>query len=471
MNYTAVLRSSVGTFATRIGLSLAVFLGIFYLAWATGPVVLGIYSLFVAVIRMLDLLTNAGIFEAAKKRISEGTEQNELFTAALVIRVGLFVPVALVVLLFRHLIAAYVGYELVVPFLLAGMFSFLIRRTLESGLVGEKKVARAGLLQLVFATGQLLSWVVLVSLGYGLLGVLSGYVIGQLLAIGVGLALVTLRPKRPSRERFRSLFQYAKYSWIGSVTTQSWIWTDTLALGLFVAPALIGVYELSWQITGVLFLLSSAISSTVFATVSELSANNDAERIPELLERSLVYTGVLSIPGLVGGIFLAEPLLALFGAEYRIGATIVAVLILSRVFHSYEVVFGKVINALDRPDLTFRANIVFILLNVVLNLVAIATVGWIGAAVATTFAMIIKTVLIYRYSRSILDFSVPKAEILREVLSALVMGGCLWMLLPSSGTLSILETALFIGLGAAIYGFSLLVFVERIRVATARVFW
>lgn len=470
MSYTTILRSSLGTFATRIGLSVAVFLGIFYLAVATGPLVLGIHSLFVAVVRVLDLLTNVGITEAAQKRISEGTEQDEFFTATLLVRLGLFAPVIVVVLLYRQQIAAYIGTELVVPFLLAGSFTFLVRKTLEAGLIGEKKVAQAGLLQFVYAAGQLVSWVLLVSLGYGLFGVLLGYVIGQALASVVGLFLLNLRLRQPSTQHFRSLFQFAKYSWVGAVTTQSWIWTDTLILGLFVAPTFIGVYELGWQITGVLFLLASAISSTLFANISELSTHDGTGRTTELLERSLVYTGILAIPGLVGGMIFAEPLLAIFGEEYRIGATIVAVLILSRVFHSYEVVFGKVINALDRPDLMFRTNTVFILLNIVLNVLAIATVGWIGAALATTGAMILKTALTYHYIRSILVFSVPIKEILLEVLSALIMGLCLWLLTPVSSSLRPLETVLLIGLGAAIYAVTVLVLVERVRVATVDVF-
>lgn len=335
MNYSNILQSSLGTFATRIGLSIAIFLGVFYLAAAEGPVVLGMYSLFVAVIRVLDILTNIGFAEAAGKRISEstkrdefftamfsvrGTERDEFFTAALLVRLFLFAPVVLVVFVFRGAIASYVGGEMVVLFLVIGVFGYLVRRTLEAGLVGEKKVARAGAVKFVFAVGQLGSWLVLIPLGYGLFGVFLGYVIGQVLGVFVGLFFLTLRPKKPSIERFRSLFRFAKYGWIGPVTTESWVWTDTLVLGFFVVPALVGVYELSWQITGVLFLLASAISSTVFATVSDLSTKGEVDRITDLLERSLVYTGIIAIPGLVGGIIFAEPILAMFGEEYRIGA-------------------------------------------------------------------------------------------------------------------------------------------------------
>jgi O-antigen/teichoic acid export membrane protein len=470
MDDSTLVRSSLGTFVTRIGTSVAIFLGVFYLAAVAGPAVLGTYSLFVAVVRVLDFLTNVGINEATQKRISEGADRGAFFIAGLFVRGALFVPFACVVLVFEKAVTTYVGHGAVVPFLLVGSLAYLVRRALEAGLIGEKKVARAGVLPFVYATGQLVVWVVLVSLDYGLVGVFAGYVVGQLLAIGAGLMLHALALERPSRRHFRSLYDFAKYSWVGTVTTEAWVWTDTLVLGVFVAQSLIGVYELSWRITGVLFLLSSAISRTLFATISDLATRDDPDRIAELLERSLVYTGILAIPGLVGGIILAEPLLAMFGDEYRVGAVVVAVLILARLLHSYEVVFGKVIDALDRPDLTLRTNTMFVVVNVVLNVVAVTTVGWIGAAIATTVAMVLKTVLSYHYIRSLVDLSVPLREIILEGIAALVMGTCLLVLLPTAtGSLPMFETVLYVTVGAVVYAVALLMLVDRVRIATTRV--
>src|SRR5699024_9986385 len=151
MNDSKLVRSSLGTFATRIGMSIAIFLGVFYLAVAAGPAVLGAYSLFVAVVRVFDFLTHVGIDEGTQRRISVGSDRSEFFTAGLLVRVALFVPFACIVLVFRESVTAYVGHGAVVPFLLVGSLAYFLRRALEAGLIGEKKVARAGILQFVFA--------------------------------------------------------------------------------------------------------------------------------------------------------------------------------------------------------------------------------------------------------------------------------------------------------------------------------
>ena len=463
MTDSALARSSLGTFLTRIATAVAVFGGVFYLATAAGASVLGVYSLFMALVRVVDLVTDAGLSTAAKKRISEGTERDEFFTAALLVRLVVFAVVAVLLVAFREQVVAYVGYEMALPFLLVAALAYLCQRMLDAGLTGEKRVARAGLLELVANAGKLLAWVVLLALGYGLLGVLVGVWVGLALTVVAGALLLSLRLRRPARRHFESLFGFAKYSWMGVAQEASWLWTDTLVLGVFVTTSFVGIYELSWQITGVLFFVASAISTVLFANGSELAARGERDEVRRLLERSLGYVGIMAIPGFVGGVVFAESILAVFGEEYRVGALAVVVLILARVFHSYEVVFGRVIEALDRPDLTFRTNVVFIVLNISLNVVAIITVGWIGAAVATTVAMVVRTGLSYRYIRSILAFEVPTREIGFEILAALVMGGCLWLFAPA-GVLALPSLVFWISVGAAVYTVAVLALIERIRV-------
>ena len=462
MSQSTIVRSSFGTFLARVATSVSVFLAVFYLA-TTGASVLGVYSLFIAVVEVVGLVTDAGLSAAAKKRISEGVERDEFFTAALLTRLGIFVAVAAVLVGFRGEITAYIGHEFAVPFLLLCSLTYLVQSTLYESLSGEKRVARAGLLGFVSNGGRLVAWIPLLALDYGVFGILVGVWLGQVLAVVVGVAMLSLRLRRPARRHFESLFRFAKYSWMGALQETSWIWTDTLILGVFVAPALVGVYELSWQITGVLFFVASAISSALFPSISELAARNDYDRVTDLLERSLVYVGIMSIPGFVGGIIFAEPILAMFGDEYRVGATVVVVLLLARAFHSYEVVFGEALNALDRPDLMFRTNLVFLVLLISLNVVGITLFGWVGAAFATTAAMVVRTALSFYFIRSILAFTVPTREIGFEVLAALFMGACLWVLTPDA-TLGIPTTILLVGTGAAIYALTVLALIERVRV-------
>jgi O-antigen/teichoic acid export membrane protein len=79
------------------------------------------------------------------------------------------------------------------------------------------------------------------------------------------------------------------------------------------------------------------------------------------------------------------------------------------------------LNAIDRPDLAFRVNVVFVAANVSLNGVLIFLYGWIGAAVATATSVALSLVLAYQHVDKIIDFTVPVWEIARQWVAAGVM--------------------------------------------------
>lgn len=454
--------SLVGTFTARSGLSLVELLGVLYVARLAGATTLGTYALFRAAFVVARLVIDAGTREATIKRLAEERDQGSLLVASLAVRGVLLVPVVVAVLVFREGIATYVGSPIVVPFLLALAVLQVFVETVYAGLHGERRVGRAELTLFVNVAAKVAVWAVALPLGYGLAGILVGHVVGSLLQIAAGVRFLTIRPRLPGRRQFVRLVTFGKYSWLGSLRERAWIWTDTVVLGFFVVNELVGVYELSWQLSAGFFLVSSAISSTLFANVDHLRREGGEAAVREVLEESLVFTGIAAIPGVVGAALLAEPVLSAVGASYAAGAFAFVVLIVARLAHSYEVVFAKVINAYDRPDLTFRVDVAFLALNVVGNVVAVATIGWQGAAVATAVSMCVRLLLSYHYLGRLLDVPVPTPAIGREVLAAVAMGAALFAVLPDR-PLSALETALAVTGGAALYSVLLLAVVARVR--------
>jgi len=114
------------------------------------------------------------------------------------------------------------------------------------------------------------------------------------------------------------------------------------------------------------------------------------------------------------------------------------------------------VDAVDRPDLTFRINAIFVVLNVILNVLLIWQFGWYGAAVATTISAGVGLGLGYYYAKTIIEVSIPVGEIAKQLVAACIMGFIVY-----SGRLLFGESlATVIGLvvlGAAVY-FSALLF-------------
>ncbi|SDK72311.1 oligosaccharide flippase family protein [Natronorubrum texcoconense] len=460
------VKSSLGVFFLQVGIAGLEFAGVLYVARATDAATFGTYALFAATVFFAALLTDMGFSEATRKRISErsaggaGT-RDRYFTASLSIRLGLFVGVLAALFAFRGPVATYIGSDAVFPFLVAGIFLHVVVDTLSSVLAGKKLVGRSVLLLFTETLGRVSLWFVLVALGYGLTGILVGFIAGQVLAIVLALYLLPVTPGAPARGHYASLYRFARFSWLASIKDTSWVWTDTLVLGFFVASALIGIYEVSWQVSGIFFFVGLAVSSTLLPNVSELWTNGERARVERLVESSLVYAGIIAIPGFVGAIFVGEELLSYFGEEFTAGYAVLLVLIFARVIHSYEIILEKLVHALDRPVLMFKANVVFIALAVVLNVALIASFGWQGAAVATSLAMLTKTALVYVYSSRLLEITVPTREIGMQVVSAGIMG--LALLFSPFNVDTLVGLVLAVGLGTVVYVVSLLALTERIR--------
>jgi O-antigen/teichoic acid export membrane protein len=238
---------------------------------------------------------------------------------------------------------------------------------------------------------------------------------------------------------------------------------DTIVLAFFVTPDLIGVYEVAWTLSNVLVLAGGSIQQTLFPELSDLSTRGETDQIRHYLDEAIVYGGLLTIPGVFGALVLGEEVLAIYRPEFAAGATVLVILIVAQLASLYGSQFLTAVNAVDRPDLAFRVNAVFVVVNLIANVVLVATVGWVGAAVATALSSVVALVLSFRVLSGVVGrLSVPVVELSKELLASLVMLAVviyLKLVFPTGipGTLAL------VCIGAGVYGVVLLALSSRIR--------
>ncbi len=210
---------------------------------------------------------------------------------------------------------------------------------------------------------------------------------------------------------------------------------DKLVLGFFVSSSLIGIYSICWNIATVMGIFSKSLSSTFFPEMSRLSGEAGRPRIVNYLDDTLAFSGLFVIPGFVGSVVVGEGVLNLYGSEFRQGYAILVLLVASILVHSYYRQVVSTIDALDRPDLSFQANILFVGSNIVLNFLLVFYFGWLGAAVATLVSVVCGFVFAYFLLGRILTFTIPWKEIRKQVVAAIIMGLLVKAVLYSSKTI------------------------------------
>ncbi|ELY51675.1 oligosaccharide flippase family protein [Natronolimnohabitans innermongolicus] len=444
------------------------FLATVYFARVLGEDVLGQYALVLAVVTWLGIGGKVGINRAITKRISEGEEPEEFTGAGLVVMGAMMTIVAVAVIVFREQVNAYVGVpvaEFVVLLLFVTLYKSLINASLKgnhlvhvyailsTGRQGTRAVAQIGLVALF---------------GLGLSGMLWGYAIGYLVTATIGLWVLGLRPSMPGKEHIVSLFEYAKYAWLGSIRGESFETVDIAVLGFFVTQGLVGIYSVAWSIGKFLDIFGSAVSNTLFPEMSKVSAENDANAIAGLAEDGLTYAGLILIPGLVGALVIGDRLLQIYGDSFVAGTDVLAILVLALLIYTYNKQLLSILNAIDRPDLAFRANGVFIVVNVILNVILIWQIGWVGAAVATALSAAVGLVLAYYYASSYVPFSLPVAEITRQWIAAIGMGATVYVVRQLTETHWLAEynaafVVALVSVGAAVYFGTLFVISRTFR--------
>ena len=455
-------QTSIVVFLSKLLGAALGFLATLIFARILGAEVIGLYALILTVVGWLTIAGQLGIGGAVKKRISEGEERGAYLTAATLFLLALATVVSVGVVLAGPLLETYIDefdqYVAisVVWFVVALVFIRLFYKMVFRTLQGERKVHIAGLLDPVKTGGRGLVQIGFVLAGYGLLGMLAGYMLAGIFVGLLGLLWVSTRFERPGRRHFRSLFDYAKFSWLGGLRSRTFNEVDILVLGIFVQTSLVGVYSVSWSIANFLSLFGNAIRSTLFPEISHKSAQESDQAVAGLVEDALAYTGLFAIPGLIGGVILGDRLLRIYGEEFVEGAAVLGLLIVAVLLYSYQKQLMNSLNGLDRPDVAFRINAVFIVLNASLNVVLIWQYGIEGAAVATALSVAVSLVLSYRALSRLITFDLPYRQVAYQWVGALTMGAVVL------GALELVEMTdvvannavivlTLVGLGAGVY--------------------
>jgi len=448
-------QTSIVFFLSKFGSSIVGFVATLYIARMLGAETYGIYVLALTVLAWLKIAGNVGLSAAITKRISEGEDPDAYFVTGFVMMGAIFVLMAVVASLFQTPLESYIGHP-VLGLVLLVLFVDLAHAFVSAVLQGRHLVHIYAILDPVKVSLRSLLQIVAVALGFSVGGLLIGYAAAAAVVVGIGLLLTSITYARPTLSHARSLFEYAKYAWLGSLKKQSFSWVDVTVLGFFVSSGLVGVYSIAWSIAAVLTLFSKGISTTLFPEISKLSAEGDRENISGLVTEAVRYNGLFLIPGLVGAVVVGERILLLYGEEFVIGTAVLALLVAARTIYGYQKQLVNAINGINRPDVAFRINAVFIGVNVILNIILIWRFGWVGAAVATAIAATVSLGHAYFSLQGFVDFSFPKTDILHQCTAALLMGvttiGIVSISPPIADSLAgHLTTVFIVGTGATVY--------------------
>lgn len=434
-----------------------------YFARILGAEILGIYFVYMATFNLINMFMDAGLSAGTIKRISEGEDEEEFFTASLLMHT-LTLAIAIILLyLLRGRIDDYVGAH-IWYFLALSLILIRYTQLIRSTLAGKKKVGLSYAINFVEQLVKIIFQFILIAWGYQIYGLVGGLCIALFVNIPLGLRFIDLKLKRPKIHHLRSIFAYSKYAF--PVTFNEYLYQsmDILVIGLLLPKFYSGIYGASWSFSSVAVLGTVAISSTLFPYISGWSANGQIDSIRNAFSEAVTYSLMLAIPIFAGVLIFSEGLLRYaYGETFSIGWLTLIVLTGARMIEAVQIIMRGTLAGMDRPDLVLKITCVTIPLNLIGNFILVYNLGMVGAAIATLVTVAVSLKLSIKYTKGIVSVPVSWDNIKDEFISAIIMISIISTGLHFAPADSLMALGVYTIFGAAIYFTSLLIINERIR--------
>lgn len=177
-------------------------------------------------------------------------------------------------------------------------------------------------------------------------------------------------------------------------------WADTVMLGILSDPAQVGLYAVAFRFALLTSLGQQVVNATAGPRIAGAFASGNHSAVQTILSRSVTLGALGAAPFVVATLLYAETFLALFGADFVEGATLVRIIVLGEFAALCLGPGGTTMNMTGLEQIFRNVVLGALAVNVVLNLVLIPAHGALGAAIATAITAIgqkaIMALILYR---------------------------------------------------------------------------
>ncbi|WP_245748054.1 flippase [Methanolobus profundi] len=451
MNIDAIKRQSIVSFIWQVALTFIGFLSTIYFTHTVGASVLGGYFLFIAYISVINLVADGGFGDAAIKRISEGEEQSEYFSAFTILRFFFVMIVVLVLIVFRKYFVDLNDSGTFIWLILA-LIVGIFYGSVASGILGCAKIGIAATTSFINNISRIIFQIIAVALGYGISGLAGGFVVGLFVSALMQLYFFDLRFVPFKLKHLKNLANFS--IWIFLISSGSIVFStaDTIMIGYFLSNADVGIYRVVLQFTLLATFMTVVLRSTLYPRVSRWDKTGDIVSIEASLSKAFTYSLILAIPMTIGGFVLGDKLLYFFyGGDFDNGYWTMNVLFIVQIINIFCYFFTTYLTAMNQLKNLFTVTVASVIANISLNALLIPLIGILGAAIATLATMTLNAFLAMIILSKILQIRIETDSLLNILKASFVMGFLLIgyrMLIPLE---NVWLTLIPVALGGALY--------------------
>jgi len=362
-----------------------------WLAHTFRPADYGDYGLVMSVLVWIELVVINGIPYAIQKFVSSDNSRafgilRTGFKVQLIVSVVLFAlafaTAPLITKLFRDDKLLFYLRVAFFDILLYGFFHLLM--AYQNGLGNFGKQA---FLFIIYSVSKLGFVLLLVSLTHSLVGAFIANGAGSLIGLAFGYFFLGKLKKQVPYEA-RVLIRFAVPALFYSLMLNLFFYVDLWTVKYFLAAQVSGYYVAASMVARVPYFLFLGLSIAILPTVSSALASGKMEEVRSTIQQAVRFLLLLTVPICVlVSIFSRDIMFLLFPADYTFGSKILAVLIWGMTLLTFFSLLTTIINADNKPRLSFKISVLAIATDVILNRILVPRFEAIGGAIGTTLAV------------------------------------------------------------------------------------
>ena len=234
----------------------------------------------------------------------------------------------------------------------------------------------------------------LLLVGYGILGLIGGYLLGLLAAILVGAFLIGRRVEQLARVRSSPvspgpILWYSVPLAFASVIYVVLGQVDSFVIGYFSTAEDVGIYRIGYSVAANLLIIFVSVSPVFKPLIAE--ARTDDRAVEQRFRTAVRWMMGLTLPMAIVLALGAEAYLTLvFTPQYAIASVVVAVLCLGYLVSvTAGGPDGALLQGLGYSRLVFINTALLLITNVVVSAALVPRLGITGAAIGTASALAI----------------------------------------------------------------------------------
>ena len=252
---------------------------------------------------------------------------------------------------------------------------------------------------------QLISLPMLLLLGgpFGVYGAVAAFVSANLVVLSLGVIL--WRRAAPQIRDLRGAFGTRllmdtsfPLMWIVALNLVM-SWTDTVTIGIYMDSKWVGIYGVCLRLALLTDFVLVAVNSVVAPKFAALHAQDKHEELNRLGKSAAKLTALLALPPSLVFMILPGFVLGIFGEQFRVGASALAILTVGQFVSVATGSVGYILIMTGREKVERNIAVSFATLNLILNVMLVPVLGIVGAAISTSASLGVRNLVAYAVLR------------------------------------------------------------------------